>query len=279
MAVEISKAGNSFKDEKGRRLQYSSWIPSETKAQVVLIHGFSEHMGYYEKISECLCKAGILVHLIDLPGHGRSEGVRGYIEDFDEFADAIYQFLLINPNFKKGFPTFMIGHAMGALVSLRYSFKFSPNLKGIVLLSPLLGLPPAMLLIRFLSKQVKKYAPQTFFPKPFLLKKLSRSLKARKRYISDPYRVNMITPELVENFYIYMEKVQKSAKDLSYPLLCFYTQKDKIVSPVATEQFFKSYLSIDKTAVAYTQAMHELMQEEEQAEVTQKILSWIAQRS
>lgn len=279
MALNISKAESTFKDQKGRKIYYRSYIPEKIMLQVVLIHGFAEHMGYYHALAQMLSEKGVLVHLLDLPGHGRSEGIRGHIEDFDEFSDTVYQFVLVNPNYQKAQPTFLIGHSMGALVSLRYCMRFSPNLKGLVLLSPLLGLPATMLPIRYILKQVRKYADEVQLPKPIQIKQLSRTPSAWKRYKSDPYRVHVISPELLENFYRYMERVHKNSNGFSYPLLCFYSQNDKVVSPAAIEKFFKTYSFPDKTMVAYVEAMHELIQEKECSEVTNKIFSWIHQRT
>lgn len=279
MAVEISRSEGDFKDEKGRRLYYQTWTPADIIAQMVIVHGSAEHMGYYDSFADEMCKAGILVHLIDLPGHGKSEGIRGYIENFDEFSGALQQLNLHNSAFQRTLPTFMMGHSMGALAILRYCLQSCPNLKGLILLSPLLGFPCSMEPVRLICNQIRRHTSEMILPKPLGIKKLSRSSEARMRYITDPYRVNTFTPELVENYFKFAESVQRDVGSLSYPVLCFYSQKDKVVSPRAIEKFIKKYPANDKTSVVYTQAMHELMQEEEKGEISQKIRSWIKQRS
>ena len=49
------------------------------------VHGFKDHSNRFEKWALRLTENGYGVIAIDLRGHGRSEGRRGYAPDFDSY--------------------------------------------------------------------------------------------------------------------------------------------------------------------------------------------------
>jgi len=54
--------------------------------RAVFVHGFAEHAGRYEGFARRAASAGIEMHLLDLPGQGRSPGLRGLLEDAETVA-------------------------------------------------------------------------------------------------------------------------------------------------------------------------------------------------
>ena len=54
-------------------------------AAALLIHGYGEHCRRYDDFVCSLNNAGISVLRFDLRGHGRSEGLAGHIESFDDY--------------------------------------------------------------------------------------------------------------------------------------------------------------------------------------------------
>ena len=58
-------------------------------AAAVLVHGAGEHCGRYAHVVEKLTSHGIAVVTGDLPGHGRTEGLRGHVDSFEEYLDAV----------------------------------------------------------------------------------------------------------------------------------------------------------------------------------------------
>jgi len=62
---------------------------------LVLLHGYAAHFNRPKYIAfvQMLLSAGIAVATIDLEGHGYSEGVRGYVEDYVLMVDDVQQFV------------------------------------------------------------------------------------------------------------------------------------------------------------------------------------------
>ena len=97
-----------------------------------LPHGFDYFAGEFAK--QGICSIGI-----DLRGFGRSEGIKGYIESFDELAAD--QITFLNKVYEqepplKNLPMFLMGHSMGAVACTYINLKHPNISKGLILLSP-----------------------------------------------------------------------------------------------------------------------------------------------
>jgi len=69
--------------------QYQWLCEGETKAVVLLVHGLNEHCRRYENLAKVLNQNHYALYAIDLPGHGRSPGIRGHIDKFHDFEDSV----------------------------------------------------------------------------------------------------------------------------------------------------------------------------------------------
>ncbi len=245
----------------------------------MLVHGFSEHMWYYQPMAKNLSEKGIAVHMMDLPGHGMAEGIRGHIDKFDEYLDNINLLMIENPHFLKTKPVFLLGHSLGGLIAAQYCLQRKHKFSGLMLTSPLTGLSPLsslplFALMRFLAKKHRNEP----FPKTNGVKSLSRNPEQWLVYRSDPCRGRMVSPNLYLIMVSMAKKLQLFAPSLKLPLLMFISEKDRVVSPTAGQRFFENVGSRDKSLVVFAEAMHELFQEVESEQVLESIFTWIKDR-
>ncbi len=266
-------------DKKNRKIRFSSFIPQKTKMQLVIIHGFAEHKRCYYGVAEELGKKGIAVHLLDLPGHGLSDGPRGHIDDFQDYLDDVHLFFHSYPHFLKTKPVFLLGHSLGGLIATQYCLQHKPKIKGLILSSPLTGFcSVTSVLTTLLAKYIARKNPAYLIPKPSGVTSLSRDPIKWEQYRNDPYRLRTISPHLFLSMGHQFRQLQSRASELNLPLLVFYTAKDQVVSVAAIVRFFANVSSRDKTSVVFTEAMHELFQEVEKKEVQEKMWVWMNER-
>lgn len=278
--MKSNKKQDILFDGKGRQIPIISWIPSRSFCQLCIIHGFSEHKGYYQPMAKWLSENGVSVHMMDLPGHGMAGGVRGHIANFQEYLDNVKLLIHSNPFFQKTKPVFLLGHSLGGLISIHYCLKEKPLFKGLILSSPLTGFSPiGSFLTERLARHLAKKSPNDPFPKPVGVKSLSRNPDNWLVYNSDPCRGRIISPNLYLTMVQKVRELKLTASALDLPLLVFTSTKDSVISPDSVQRFFKSVGSVDKSLVVFTKAMHELFQEEESKQVIQKSLSWMKLRS
>ncbi len=79
-----------FKGIRGTRIYFQSWLPEgEPKALLLIVHGLAEHSGRYINVVNHFVPLGYAVHGFDHPGHGKSDGIRVYVERFEDYTDTI----------------------------------------------------------------------------------------------------------------------------------------------------------------------------------------------
>jgi acylglycerol lipase len=74
-----------FTSFDGLKLFYRFWLSNQPKS-VFIVHGFGEHSGRYSELIESLKDTGYSYYLLDLRGHGQSEGRRVFVETFSDFS-------------------------------------------------------------------------------------------------------------------------------------------------------------------------------------------------
>ena len=124
----------------GGRLTARTWRPADRPSHVVLLaHGYGEHAGRYEHVAAALVANGAVVYAVDHLGHGRSEGERVLIHDFERIVDDLHEVDRTARAEHPGLPVVLIGHSMGGLIATRYAQRYGDSLTAVVLSGPLVG--------------------------------------------------------------------------------------------------------------------------------------------
>jgi len=72
-----------FKGVKDLNIYYQAWIPNTPKAVIQLVHGGFEHSGRYQNVVNELIPESFAIYANDHLGHGKSEGLRNYVDSFE----------------------------------------------------------------------------------------------------------------------------------------------------------------------------------------------------
>ena len=105
----------------------------ECKGTLVFFHGQGDFIDRYPPILEGFTEAGFRCLLTDLPGHGRSPGIRGRVPGF-ELVDAVLEDSLQG----QVEPYLIAGHSMGGLLALRFLMNHPHRFAAAWVSSPLL---------------------------------------------------------------------------------------------------------------------------------------------
>ena len=65
------------------------WLLPNARANLLLVHGYFDHAGIYDKLIDYGLSRGCSVLIFDLPGHGLSTGERAVIDDFADYGRAV----------------------------------------------------------------------------------------------------------------------------------------------------------------------------------------------
>src|SRR5688572_19345365 len=119
MSIQLDEGVLKKRSTKGPELYYRSAMPSERKdmkAVLAMVHGYADHGARYAHVMGAFAEHGIGTIIIDLRGHGRALGTRGFCSRFDEFLDDVSELRRLVETQAKGVPSFLFGHSFGGLV-------------------------------------------------------------------------------------------------------------------------------------------------------------------
>ncbi|MQL99642.1 hypothetical protein Taro_032363 [Colocasia esculenta] len=131
------------KNSEGLEIFWKSWLPrhgTPIKGALFFCHGYGDTCTFFfEGVAKRIAAAGYAVYAMDYPGFGLSEGLHGYIPNFDEMVDhVIEQYAFIRAlNDIRGLPHFLLGQSMGGAVALKVHLKQPNEWDGVVLVSPM----------------------------------------------------------------------------------------------------------------------------------------------
>lgn len=248
--------------------------PEKSRALLLIVHGLGEHSGRYEKFARDLVESNNLeIHSFDLPGHGRTSGIRGYISRFEEYLEPIHEFVETLNSDK---PKFIFGHSLGGLIATRYIQTHVRDFDGIILSSPALifNVDRKISYIIPLLSFLNIITPWMRFPNGIDPETLSRNQEAIKKYIEDPLVHNKISIRLFCEMLRNSKLVQKKISNIRIPLLLVGGTDDKIVP------FNKVVKLVEKVPLKSIQPFeggyHELFEDEEHYhKLIETISNWI----
>ena len=271
---------STLSSNSGCRIYTQNWQPSdEPQAVLILVHGLAEHSNRYVGIANYFTEQGYAVYALDHEGHGHSQGLRGYINSFDDFLTTLDQYLNNIANQHPGKKLFLVGHSMGGVISSAYLLEHQQKLAGCILSGAALATgdvisPVQKVVLNTLSKVLPKL--------PVLqleANDVCHDPAVVEAYKNDPHvftgkiRVRLIT-EILRT----ADRVLKNAANISLPMLILHGGDDKMASPSGSEKLYAGISSSDKTLKIYPGLYHEIFLEPEKLEIYATIHTWLEQK-
>jgi alpha-beta hydrolase superfamily lysophospholipase len=270
----------TLKSKDGLTLMGRQWTPTAAPRGVVcLIHGLGEHTGRYAHVAAALNQAGYAVLGLDLRGHGRSEGQRGFTPSYDAFLDDLD---LLLEEARRRFPSsplFFYGHSLGSNLALYHAIRRRPALAGVVASSPQLRLafrPPAWKTT--LGRLLFNVWPAFSMPSGLERAALSHDLAVVRAYAEDPLVHDRVTPKLGIGMIDVGLWLLNHASEMPLPVLIYNGGEDRLTSAEACREFAAKAPG-DCTLKIWDGLYHETHNEPQQAEVLAFMIQWLKART
>ena len=270
----LNKQG-TFKGANGTELFYQSWHPSDiAKAVVVMVHGHGGHSGIFARIVEALIEQNYLVYAFDLRGNGRSPGQRGYINSWTEFRQDLTAFMELVTAEKPELPLFLLGQSLGGAIALDYALRKADSLRGLIVMSPALGLgisPGLLLISKLLSATLPRFSLDTGID----FAACSRDAELIATLEKDSLRHSKGTTRLATELLKTINWINDHAGDLKIPILILHGSVDEVTLAENSRAFFNRLTIADKELIEYPDSRHELQHELNYKEVLEDIVNWL----
>lgn len=209
---------------------------SGQKKWLVALHGLGEHMRRHVYLKEAF-QQDFNIFQFDLRGHGRSQGEKAYIENFDRYIldlQDILEYLRLEYDMKE---FVLFGHSMGALIVslfLQQNFKNSPYPER-----AFLSAPPVMVggiggpLFKYLPLSISRTLqnlPITFKLSGLVdLNYLSHNAKIKDEYLKDELNCLEIHSSLVFKLIHNAKKVYSRPLRAQCPVHVAAGSGDKVI--------------------------------------------------
>lgn len=246
------------------------------KGVIVITHGFAEHYSRYDYVANSFNNAGYAVIRYDLRGHGRNKEDIGHIESFNSFVEDLHEIINWTREKYKDIGVFTLGHSMGGLITGLYGIKYKDSVKGQVFSGAALGtLPSAEKQNRSLLKILKSVAKKITIKNP-----VDEAICTNKQvyidYINDEFVLKKATISFYYEFlFAAVDTLNAGIKSYSLPCLITHGEKDRIVPPALSQNFYNKISSKDKELIFYKELYHEILNENEKDQIISDMVQWL----
>lgn len=261
----------------GQNLTIRTFVPPRPRALVVYTHGFLDNHRNHQRLYDALMRKGFAVATWDLPGHGSSPGMRGYVKSFEDYVTAlktVRQHAVTKV--PAATPVYLLGHSLGALITLRSAQVDPAGIAGTAVLAPFLEpkMSPVRKFLNSLSGAMDHIFPKLETPHGVTNEQMFRDPQILAERRTDPYFFPKITVHLFREMQAGIKACFRDQSKLTGPVLFLVAGDELIVDRGATDAFYAK-LTGDKTYQLFPESRHEMHSDHGRAAVLEALTGWL----
>lgn len=270
-----------FTGQKAFSLYYEAWLPPEDLKTILLVsHGWAEYSGRYANLVNHFVPKGYAVYGLDHRGHGKSEGLRGYVERFSEYLDDLKTFYDIVHGKHADTKIFLIGHSMGGAIATAYTVRHQNELAGLILSGAVLKIPAGQSpLLIAAARMLSILLPKMGVKRVLDASGISRDKSVVDAYVNDPlvYRGKIRARFAAEILKAVLE-LSNDMTSINIPILIMHGTADRLSDPQGSRMLFERVGSNDRTLKLYEGFYHEIFNEPDHLQVMSDVENWLTAR-
>ncbi len=266
-----------FNGYKGLQLYYQYWLPDKKPKAVLLVaHGLAEHSGRYKNLVDYFLPQGYAIYALDHRGHGKSEGQRSYVDNFNDYLIDLKTFYDMVRKENKDSRIFLFGHSLGATIAIAYAIKHQKELDGLIVSGATLvastSVSPALLAMAGLVSALAPKMGVTLLDSSAV----SRDKAVVDAYVNDPLVFTGKIPARTGAELARMWKhLPEQMPTIKLPILIMHGFADRLADPRGSKLLYERVGSKDKTLKLYDNCYHEICNEPEREQVFADMNAWL----
>jgi alpha-beta hydrolase superfamily lysophospholipase len=278
----LKRREGQFLGSSKNSMFFQLWENPKAQGTLIICHGQGEHSESYVRVIDALKDDRWTICALDLRGHGRSDGKRGYAENFQVYCDDYYIFLqkVIAELKNSPGPVALLSHSLGGLVQLKTLIDH-PDLPiaAQVCSSPLLGVAvPVPDWKNRAATFLNQWTPKVTLWNEITNDMLTRDPDIIREFEQDVLRHNRMSPGVFLGLKDTIEIVQVRASEIKVPTLFQLAEHDRVVSTPDAQKFFENLGSPDKKMLVYgDDARHELYNDTSREVALQDLKTYLDQ--
>lgn len=201
----------------------------KARGSVVIVHGVGEHQGRYQHLEEFFLSEGFNCYLYDHRGYGLSEGIRGDVKSFHDYANDLDTVYHLVRNGNPELPLYIFGHSMGSLVVLLNIILYPGKWDGVIVTGvPLKIASPIPRWQEVLGNYFVKLIPTKQIPSDIDPAQLSHDKAVIEAYKTDELVQHKITLRWGIAFIAAVKEVTERLGEITDNLLIMHGEDDKV---------------------------------------------------
>ncbi len=278
------KSSTSFIETKnGRKIFLRSWYTANPKVKgiILIAHGYAEHSDRYNHTAEYFTGKQYTVYAPDHYGHGRSDGVRADVPNFNLFISDLQLVLKKIKEIEGDKDIYLLGHSMGGAIAVIFASMAGDQLSGLILSGAAIRIDGGVSdTVKSISKIIAKVVP--YLPLvPFGVEGLSKDPEVIEDYKTDPYNYNGRVRTRMGREMLRSEEIitEDLLAGITLPVLILHGGKDPVINPECSRIIDKNIGSKDKEFHILENLYHEILNEPEKDQVLAIIGDWLDRRN
>lgn len=277
--MQVNYTEIRFTSRDGTELYSQSWKPKvkRVKATLLVVPGYADHAGRYRELAHALAAQAIGTTALDLRGHGRSAGLRGFVNDFAEYHADVDAALTNLEDHKP----FILGHSNGGLVVLDRIAQGLPysQFRGLIVVNPFLALVQKVPALKnWLGRAAGAFLPTLSVPSGINPKDLSHDETITDAYARDPLVFKTTTAGWFREALLAQRRVL-GLSEINSPIVFVLSSGDKLASFPVSQSLAEQVSSPDKSVWQRPEEFHEVLNETNRTELYKQIANWILARA
>ena len=264
------------------KIFYRQILNDNPENTIVVFHGIGIHSKYYLELAKKIyVYSSSTIFLVDMLGHGRSDGIKGILPNKNKIIEIINEILII---INKKFPNskiHIIGESMGGIFSILYLSKYSDNIvKSAILIAPGLELK-----INQISniKTLKDLFLSFFNPFKNLIPLTNDRLNDvlnddifKNSIRNDPLSLKKVSLKyFIVLFTIIINWGKKYPSKINTPVCIIHGSKDRLINLEGSKKLYNMINSVKKEIHIINNAPHGLLWSKYRDEVFEIVIKWI----
>jgi acylglycerol lipase len=280
----LGNCGDYFESTQSKHLTLFKNMTSTTRGTVLLIHGFAEHAGRFERTANRLRALNWEAIPITLSGHGQ-EGLRPDIKKFDDYQTPLLQIIKQiyehARDINEKHPIILLGQSMGALVATRIALSGHADISGLILSSPAFGVADpipklALKLLHFLGRLV---TTMPLIPPPKGGAKTLSHIKIEQTDFENDRLCwhGWLGPRMASQLAYASNDTEERIHELTIPILMLWGEADTVIAPNAMLRASKKINPQYLSKRIWPDARHHLFTDRDTESHFQQIAHWLDQ--
>ena len=278
--MPIQRAEGAVTRHHGPSLYQVSVHPESPRAVVGILHGYADHAARYAHVMNAWAEAGIASIALDMRGHGRADGPRGYCSRFGEYLDDAAVLSALVSERAPGLPAFLYGHSFGGLVAAHSALESPRGWRCVLLSGPYFGRAVAVPAVKLVAAHIaSRLVPRLSLPAGIRGEHVTHDPEMARRYDTDPLVFKNGNARWFTESAAAQQQALARARSFTLPLRVIFGAEDPIARVSSGKAFFDAAGSPDKLFDERPGMRHEVVNEVDWKSVVGAMAEWIQVRA